>query len=122
MTESNRRQFSRVIFQAEGRLVTLEGELQVAVLDLSLKGALIRPPADFFIRVGSHVELDLFLGPERDLSIQMSATVVHHQGEYFGLAVREMDLDSMTHLRRLVELNLGDESLLERDLGHLAHV
>ena len=38
--------------------------------------------------------------------------------ESFGQA--SIDLDSITHLRRLVELNLGDEKLLERELSHLA--
>jgi hypothetical protein len=28
-------------------------------------------------------------------------------------------VDSLTSLRRLVELNLGDEALLERELSHL---
>jgi hypothetical protein len=117
----NRRQFSRVAFHSEGRLVTLDGEMTVKLLDISLKGALIQPPPGFFIRIGNNVELDLFLGPDSDMTIRMAATVVHHQGVSFGLAVREMDLDSLTHLRRLLELNLGDEALLERDLAHLAH-
>jgi hypothetical protein len=30
-----------------------------------------------------------------------------------------MEIDSITHLRRLVELNLGDEALLERELEQL---
>jgi len=38
-----------------------------------------------------------------------------------GLSCREIDLDSITHLRRLVALNLGDEALLDRELGLLAH-
>jgi hypothetical protein len=33
-----------------------------------------------------------------------------------------MDLDTATHLHRLVELNLGDETLLERDLAELIGV
>ncbi len=117
----NRRQFSRVAFHGEGRLVTLSGEITVKLLDVSLKGALIQPPHGFFIRIGNNVELDLFLSPDSDMTIRMTATVVHHQADTFGLAVHEMDIDSLTHLRRLLELNLGDESLLERDLAHLAH-
>ena len=50
----------------------------------------------------------------------MEATVVHHQGQDYGLACREIDLDSVTHLRRLVALNLGDAALLERELTLLA--
>ena len=31
-----------------------------------------------------------------------------------------IELDSIVHLKRLVELNLGDESLLERELTELS--
>jgi len=33
--------------------------------------------------------------------------------------VLTIDVDSMTHLRRLIELNLGDPTLLERELKAL---
>jgi hypothetical protein len=36
-----------------------------------------------------------------------------------GLRCDRLDVDSMSHLRRLVELNLGDPALLERDLQSL---
>jgi hypothetical protein len=32
---------------------------------------------------------------------------------------KEIDLDSISHLRRLIELNLGDQEELERELGAL---
>jgi hypothetical protein len=34
---------------------------------------------------------------------------------------RSIDLDTVTHLRRLIELQLGDPALLERDLAELTH-
>lgn len=43
----NRRQFSRIHFQSEARLFLADGELAVELVDLSLKGALIRPKGDF---------------------------------------------------------------------------
>jgi hypothetical protein len=36
-----------------------------------------------------------------------------------GFQVQYIDLDSATHLRRLVELNLGDPALLEREFENL---
>ena len=39
--------------------------------------------------------------------------------DHLGFVCRHIDLDSISHLRRLVELNLGDESLLERELAAL---
>ena len=49
----------------------------------------------------------------------MEARVVHVEGRYAGLRCLAIDLDSVTHLRRLVELNLGDPALLERELSAL---
>lgn len=45
--------------------------------------------------------------------------MAHCNGEQAGLLCLTIDIDSVTHLRRLVELNLGDTDLLERELSHL---
>ena len=116
---SNRRQFSRISFQAKGHLLFPSGDCAVEVLDLSLKGALIEPSSEFFAVVGSHCTLKIPLDGGGS-SIRMEATIVHHQGVYYGLACREIDLDSVTHLRRLVALNLGDDASLERELALLS--
>jgi hypothetical protein len=94
------------------------GEFAVEVLDLSLKGALIRPKSAAFVAVGSKCTLKIQLDDE-GTTIRMESTVIHHQAGLYGLGCREIDLDSITHLRRLVALNLGDESLLEREFGLL---
>ena len=49
----------------------------------------------------------------------MTALVAHVDARQLGLLCTHSDLDSVTHLRRLIELQLGDPSLLERDLGEL---
>lgn len=115
---TNRRQFSRVHFQSQASLFLPNGEFAVEVLDLSLKGALIRPQGEVFIKVGSHCTLKLRLD-DQGTSIRMECTVIHHQSDLYGLICREIDLDSITHLRRLVALNLGDENLLDREFGLL---
>lgn len=115
---SNRRQFSRIHFQTEARLYLPAGEASVEVLDLSLNGALIQPEADFYAKVGTKGSLKIRLD-EMGTMISMEVAIVHHQGQVYGLACREIDLDSVTHLRRLVALNMGDEMLLERELALL---
>jgi len=115
---ANRRQFSRILFRSEARLAVAGTEVPVQLADLSLKGALIHPGADLFVEIGSPCVLTIRLG-EPAATIRLEATVVHREGGHLGLACREIDLDSMTHLRRLVELNLGDEQLLNRELSAL---
>jgi hypothetical protein len=116
----NRRQFTRISFQTPARLFLTDGEHLVDVLDLSLKGALVRPRQPMFVHIGSHAALHVLLD-DGETEIRMGVTVVHREGSgTYGLACHDIDLDSVTHLRRLVELNLGDESLLERQLSLLA--
>lgn len=115
----NRRLYSRIQFQTEASLFLPDGEFPVEVLDLSLKGALVQPKGAQFVAIGANCTLKIHLN-DAGASIRMEMTVVHQQDSHYGLACREIDLDSVTHLRRLVALNLGDEVLLEREVALLA--
>jgi hypothetical protein len=113
-----RRQHSRIAFQAPARLVLGAAPIDVVVLDLSLKGALIRLPADTVLNDGTACRLQVELDEKSD-QISMDARVTHAEGENAGLICLSIDIDSVTHLRRLVELNLGDPQLLDRELSAL---
>ncbi len=114
----NRRHFSRVPFETDARLFLADGEHPVQVLDLSLKGALIRPKESLYITVGTTGTLKVPLDAGGS-SIRMEVAIVHHMLNHYGLACRDIDLDSVTHLRRLVALNLGDEALADREFAAL---
>jgi hypothetical protein len=51
--------------------------------------------------------------------VTMSGVVVHLEGQHIGMECQNIDLTSLTHLRRLVELNTGDAELMNRELSHL---
>jgi hypothetical protein len=115
-----RRQYSRIAFHSPARLVFPDRTLDVLVLDLSLKGALVRLPPAQSIENYSVCMLHVHLNEgEINDNISMEARVAHCHGEQAGLLCLTIDIDSVTHLRRLVELNLGDTGLLERELLHL---
>lgn len=113
-----RRHYSRIAFHSAAQLILPEGSIDVVVLDLSLKGALVRLPAATHPENGTQCTLRVRLDDAGD-QIRMETRVTHLAGCYAGLACHNIDLDSVTHLRRLVELNLGDEALLERELSAL---
>lgn len=117
MTE-NRRHFTRIQFHTDARLSLPDGETGVEVVDLSLKGALVRPTGELFATIGTNGSLKIRLD-ETGTEIAMGITIVHREAGVLGLACREIDLDSVTHLRRLVELNIGDEAVLQRELTAL---
>ena len=113
-----RRQYSRIAFRSPAQLVWSAGTLDVVIIDISLKGALIRLPADAALPDGAICQLHLELAATSD-QISMEARVTHVEKGNAGLLCQVIDLDSVTHLRRLVELNLGDPRLLERELSAL---
>ena len=113
-----RRHFVRVSFDAPALLTTSREAFSVQVLDLSLKGALLRAPAQASLEAGMACQLTIPLA-ETGNHIAMSAEIAHVEGTHTGLLCKGIDLDSVTHLRRLIELQLGDPALLERDLGEL---
>ena len=113
-----RRHFVRVGFDAPALLATATAAFSVHVLDLSLKGALIMMPAQAALGRGTLCQLTIPLADTGN-HIAMSTEVAHVQGLRTGLLCKGIDLDSVTHLRRLIELQLGDPALLERDLGEL---
>ncbi len=120
---SERRHFIRIAFDAPAQFTTGHGTVAAQVLDLSLKGALLRVPAGLALAVGMPCLLAIPLGPA-DAHISMSAELAHldtgTDGTQVGVLCRVIDLDSVTHLRRLIELQMDDPALLDRELGDLA--
>jgi hypothetical protein len=116
--QHNRRKFSRIPFLADASLLLPDGAQPVDVIDLSLNGALIHPRNTMYVTVGTNCPLEIRLD-QAGTDIRMEVTVIRHLGNRYGLACRDIDLDSVTHLRRLVALNLGDEALADREFALL---
>ena len=112
--DSAHRAFTRIFFDAE--TVVMQGEhiWPVQLVDISLRGMLIRILPDQSLNQSSPVEVSVHLGG--GIEIRMDGRIANQQGDLTGIACEHIDVDSMTHLRRLVELNMGDTSLLEREL------
>lgn len=116
--QDERRQFSRVAFHRPAELTISGTESTVAVLDLSLRGALLEVAAGFVAEAGARCRLVVHLDPG-ETAIRLEGQVAHRSGTRLGLRCTSIDLESIGHLRRLVELNLGDEELLHRELSAL---
>lgn len=121
MTSSDdRRRFRRVDFFTGASLSDANGRIPCDVHDLSLRGALVAIPADYRdVSLLTPIYLDIPLDGEQH--IRMQVQIAHEREGVYGLVCDSIDVDSITHLRRLVELNLGDSTLLERELPALEH-
>ena len=45
--------------------------------------------------------------------------MAHRGADHLGIVCEHIDVDSASHLRRIVELNTGNEHLLEREIEAL---
>jgi hypothetical protein len=113
----DRRRFKRIAFDALTTLTQGEHHWKVTLLDLSLKGLLVSRPADWTADPATPFAVAITLG--EDAPIAMEAELRHDNNGQLGFQCTHIDLDSISHLRRLVELNLGDEAELERELSAL---
>ncbi len=112
-----RRRHKRIVFHSTARLSVSGESHAVRIDDLSLKGALIERPPTLSLAPGTDCRLELSLGAEQSIALQ--GVVAHLDARRIGMLCRVIDIDSATHLRRLVELNLGASHLLDRELSAL---
>ncbi|ABM61395.1 PilZ domain-containing protein [Halorhodospira halophila] len=123
MGTQEKRRFSRVTFHAPARLVDADGHArEVEVLDLSMRGALVRlsdgtSPEGLLRDPESFWTLELWLSDVDQ--IRMEVQPAHWHEREVGLRCERIDLDSMVHLRSLLEANLGDVDLVNRELMQL---
>ncbi|MEH6355055.1 MAG: PilZ domain-containing protein [Marinobacter sp.] len=115
---TEQRRFHRIEFDAACEVQWQEQVWQAQVLDISLKGVLLQRPQQWAVAVNEHCEVTVFLNGT-EAGIVMAVVLRHVEDQRLGFQVQYIDMDSATHLRRLMELNLGDPALLERELGNL---
>ncbi|ATC99281.1 MAG: PilZ domain-containing protein [Pseudoalteromonas spongiae] len=116
-----RRHFTRIIYRTPAKLTFMGVEYNAEILDLSLKGALLNKPDNWptACDLSHHAKL-VFQLSNSDIAIEMLVSLAHVESDQLGLRCEQIEIDSVTHLKRLIELNMGDEEELYRELEHLS--
>ncbi|MES3008009.1 MAG: PilZ domain-containing protein [Pseudomonadota bacterium] len=117
IVDAERRAFTRIFFDAETVVIQGARCWPVELIDVSLHGVLVKNPGDMVLDTAKTAEVVTHL--TGDLQICMHVRIAHQEADRIGMICEEMELESMIHLRRLVELNTGDTALLERELSAL---
>ncbi|HCM48682.1 MAG TPA: PilZ domain-containing protein [Colwellia sp.] len=117
----NRRQFTRILFSISAEIEIEEKTYPVSIHDISLNGALVTAIDSEESLKGKLGTLHFVLS-DRESEVTMNIAVVHEEKDETGLQCNAIDIDSVTHLRRLVELNLGDSEQLNKELSQLSRV
>ena len=116
----DRRRFSRIPFDAPVRLHQEDWHAMVGLVDISLRGLLILQP-DGWSRTQPDQPFHAVIALSPVEHIHMDVRMAFAREGLVGLECQHMDLDSISHLKRLIMLNLGDEALAERELAALYH-
>jgi len=116
---NEKRHYARVNFVEQAHLNYAGQLLEVTLHDISLKGALLELPQPLeSCQNGSSCHLALRLA-DSSIVLDFDSEIAHIHDTTMGVTFTAMDSDSMTHLRRLLELNTGDPDEIDRELSYM---
>ena len=119
---SERRKFSRVEFQGICSLIFDKAQehhdFEASLIDISLNGALVSITPLVVDLEEELVQLHLKLEGS-DVELSLNGFVCHQQEKLLGIQYTKIDIDTVTHLKRLIELNLGDHESMNREFSEL---
>ncbi len=112
-----RRSFNRIQFDADTLVTQGASSWPVELIDISLNGILFKQPENQAIQQNQPVQIRITLADNSH--IDMDTQLIYSKGDHVGCKCVHIDLDSITQLKRLIELNLGSDTFLERELNAL---
>lgn len=120
---SEKRKFSRIIFSGQCSLnEKTSGEIwQTELVDISLKGALVHKPDNWHYQENTPVQLQLCLEGS-DIVLEGDGVICHQEEGRLGIKFLTLSLETISHLKRLIQLNLADETLLHREMSQLINI
>lgn len=115
-----KRDYHRVPFKCHSKINVVDQSYPCELLDISMRGVLldVTPPQD--IGLGSLCQIDIAFA-SCDIHLKFDAELVHREENHYGFRIESLDIDSLTHLRRLLELNYGDADEIDQELFHWLH-
>ena len=112
-----RREFRRIGYAAKAEIRGSNVNWFTNVVDLSLKGVRVRRPEHWSGNLNNHYTLVFPIDEDHmGVQLQLVGRVIDQDEYYVGLSIENIDLDSLSHLIRLIELNLGDPELMQEEL------
>lgn len=115
MTEQ--RNYRRINFRTEADVTLKNSIYRCDLVDLALQGALFRSERELSLPLGSQVPLSIYL-PETSIRMEFIGELIHQNGQFYGFIFTSEEAESMAHLRRLLELNVGDAALTEKEFSN----
>jgi hypothetical protein len=89
-------------------------------MDISLKGALTYSDTRLDLKTGDSCEFILGLD-DNTIRLTFTGQIAHIEGDHYGVHFISTDINSMIHLRRLLEINMCNPDKLVSELSIMAH-
>ncbi len=112
-----KRDYHRVPFKCHSQVTVVDRCYTCELIDISLRGVLLEIAPDDTIGLGSLCQIDIAFA-SCDIHLQFDAKLVHKEESHYGFRIESLEIDSLTHLRRLLELNYGDADEIDREFFH----
>jgi hypothetical protein len=109
------RRFRRIPFEAEVQLAVGERSWNCRLLVIALKGALLESAVPLPLAQGTVASLSLPL-PGSAIVLAFDAELAHREESRLGFKFLHENLETLTHLRTLLELNTGDPDGVRSEL------
>ena len=117
MEQMDQRRFQRIQFPQPVEVKTASQHFQTDCIDISLRGVLLALPAGAQWQTGQELSVRIILTAVE--SINMHCILMHLDNDVAGCKWESLDIDSLTSLRRLLELNLANPQAINRELADL---
>ncbi len=112
----NHRRFRRIPFETQVSIDTGQGAWTGELLDVAMKGALVGTNGNLPIALGDQCRLSISL-PGSPISMDFQAELIHEEELHYGFKFISENLETLTHLRKLIELNTGDAEATRSELS-----
>ena len=110
------RRFRRVPFETKVSLTVDQDHWTGELLEVAMKGALVKTMVPMPIPTGTRCQLAISL-PGTAITLDFDAELVHVEAQQYGFKFISEDLETLTHLRKLIELNTGDTETTRSELS-----
>ncbi|MDY0291581.1 MAG: PilZ domain-containing protein [Desulfuromonadaceae bacterium] len=115
-----KRRYARVNFIDDIEIIHADTRYPGVVTDISMKGVLIKLDEIPSGKVDSDMWLiRLCLAKDVQIVVQAQPSHFDYIHPAVGFSFTAIDVDSMAHLRRLLELNTGNANQIERELKQM---
>jgi len=113
---TDRRNFQRVPFITKAEISCNSNRYHGKLINISLQGALVDSKGDITLEMGNRCELFIHL-LDSEITLKFEADIVYQQENRFGFKFISEDIATISHLRRLLELNIGSSEVIDREVS-----